>query len=156
MAMKPLDERLAEAERLRGDVTPRTFYRITRIIRESAVDCGEIERPAGRLPPELPPEVPKRGELSIAEIQSFIASYFDISIEDILSHRRAMRIQLPRQIAMYLTRAITSNSSTVIGQRFYRDHSTILHSVRKIERLIKRGESFAAEIAIIMEKLTEQ
>jgi hypothetical protein len=74
--------------------------------------------------------------ISVADIQRAVARRYRLRREDITSHRRTGRVIKPRQIAMFLAKALTTRSSLDIGRFFgNRDHSTILHGVRKIELL---------------------
>ncbi len=70
----------------------------------------------------------------IQRIQKIVSEYFQISVEDIRSKKRSSNISFPRQIAMYLCRVITGESFPKIGTEFGgKDHSTVMHSVEKIE-----------------------
>lgn len=86
----------------------------------------------------------------IQRIQRIVAEYFQISVEDIRSKKRSSNISFPRQIAMYLCRNLTSESFPRIGIEFGgKDHSTVMHSVDKIENEIKVNK----DLANIVEKL---
>ena len=86
----------------------------------------------------------------ITRIQRIVAEYFQISVEDIKSKKRAANITFPRQIAMYLCRNVTDESFPKIGMEFGgKDHSTVMHSVEKIEKEIKNNK----ELEKIIEKL---
>lgn len=86
----------------------------------------------------------------IQRIQKIVANYFQISIEDIRSKKRSSNISFPRQIAMYLCRTMTTESFPKIGIEFGgKDHSTVMHSVEKIENEIKENK----DLANIIEKL---
>ena len=77
---------------------------------------------------------PKR--VKIEDIQKLVATHFNVSRADILSSRRTANVVRPRQIAMYLSKALTLRSLPEIGRRFGgRDHTTVLHAVRKIDAL---------------------
>ncbi len=79
---------------------------------------------------------PKR--VKIEEIQKLVASHYNVTRADILSSRRTANVVRPRQIAMYLAKVLTPRSLPEIGRRFGgRDHTTVLHAVRKIEALAK-------------------
>ena len=85
---------------------------------------------------------PKR--VKIEEIQKLVASHYSVSRADILSSRRTATVVKPRQIAMYLSKALTLRSLPEIGRRFGgRDHTTVLHAVRKIEGLSAADSSCA-------------
>ncbi|TNE61515.1 MAG: chromosomal replication initiator protein DnaA [Alphaproteobacteria bacterium] len=80
-------------------------------------------------------------KLTIDEIQRAVADYFNLRLSEMLSERRARNIARPRQIAMYLAKQMTSRSLPEIGRRFGgRDHTTVMHAVRKIEDL-RRDDS---------------
>jgi chromosomal replication initiator protein len=86
----------------------------------------------------------------VQRIQKIVSEYFQISVEDIRSKKRSSNISFPRQIAMYLCRALTSESFPKIGTEFGgKDHSTVMHSVEKIENEIKVNK----DLANIIEKL---
>ncbi len=86
----------------------------------------------------------------IQRIQKIVSEYFQISVEDIRSKKRSSNISFPRQIAMYLCRVITSESFPKIGTEFGgKDHSTVMHSVEKIENEIKVNK----DLNNIIEKL---
>ena len=86
----------------------------------------------------------------IARIQKLVAEFFQINVEDIRSKKRSANIAFPRQVAMYLCRTMTSESSPKIGTEFGgKDHSTVMHSVEKIEKEIKVNP----DLANIIEKL---
>ncbi len=74
--------------------------------------------------------------LSITEIQRHVAEYFNVRLAELLSARRAVSIARPRQVAMYLSKQLTSASLPQIGRKFGgRDHTTVIHAVRRIEEL---------------------
>ena len=86
----------------------------------------------------------------ITRIQKIVAEYFQISVEDIRSKKRSSNISFPRQIAMYLCRTMTNESFPKIGTEFGgKDHTTVMHSVLKIEKEIKVNK----DLANIIEKL---
>ncbi len=86
----------------------------------------------------------------VHRIQKIVSEYFQISVEDIRSKKRSSNISFPRQIAMYLCRTMTSESFPKIGTEFGgKDHTTVMHSVEKIEKEIKVNK----DLANIIEKL---
>ncbi|MEM6666218.1 MAG: chromosomal replication initiator protein DnaA [Pseudomonadota bacterium] len=88
---------------------------------------------------------PKR--IKIEDIQRIVAQHFSVSKGDLLSARRNRSIVRPRQIAMYLSKVMTPRSLPEIGRRFGgRDHTTVLHAVRKIEGMINADATLAQEI----------
>jgi chromosomal replication initiator protein len=74
-----------------------------------------------------------RGQISVELIQKTVADYYKIKVADMGSKRRPANIALPRQVAMYLAKELTQKSLPDIGELFGgRDHTTVLHAVRKI------------------------
>ena len=83
----------------------------------------------------------------VHRIQKIVSEYFQISVEDIRSKKRSSNISFPRQIAMYLCRTMTSESFPKIGIEFGgKDHSTVMHSVEKIEQEIRENKDLANTI----------
>src|SRR5690606_39681627 len=77
---------------------------------------------------------PKR--VRIEDIQRIVARHYNVSKVELLSNRRTRTIVKPRQVAMYLAKVMTPRSLPEIGRRLGgRDHTTVLHAVRKIEGL---------------------
>jgi chromosomal replication initiator protein len=92
----------------------------------------------------------------IEEIQRIVARHYNVSRSDLLSSRRTANVVRPRQIAMYLAKTLTLRSLPEIGRRFGgRDHTTVLHAVRKIESLIGTDTALAAEIEALKSQLQE-
>lgn len=88
--------------------------------------------------------------IRIEDIQKVIASHYNVSKHDLLSARRTRAIVRPRQIAMYLAKTMTPRSYPEIGKRFGgRDHTTVLHAVRKVEELAAADEALAQEIELL-------
>lgn len=85
--------------------------------------------------------------ITIDEIQKAVSSHFDVKQLDLVSQRRAVAIARPRQIAMYLAKRLTTRSLPEIGRKFgNRDHSTVIHAVRRIEEL--RGTDSEIDTAV--------
>jgi chromosomal replication initiator protein len=77
-------------------------------------------------------------EVTIESIQKTICDYFNIKLGDLKAKRRTKNIAVPRQVAMYLARKYTSTSFPAIGSKFGgRDHSTVIHAAKTIEKKIK-------------------
>ena len=94
--------------------------------------------------------------IRIEDIQRIVARHFNVSKADLLSSRRTRTIVRPRQIAMYLAKMLTPRSLPEIGRRFGgRDHTTVLHAVRKIEELIAGDKALADEIEMLKRILDE-
>ena len=97
---------------------------------------------------------PKR--VKIEDIQKLVANHYNISRADILSSRRTATVVRPRQIAMYLAKALTLRSLPEIGRRFGgRDHTTVLHAVRKIENLCSSESALAEEVELFKRLLQD-
>src|SRR5918994_422217 len=97
---------------------------------------------------------PKR--VKIEDIQKLVASHYNVSRSDILSERRTAAVVKPRQIAMYLAKVLTLRSLPEIGRRFGgRDHTTVLHAVRKIEREIGEDSGLSEEVELLKRMLQE-
>lgn len=86
-------------------------------------------------------------EITVENIQKTICDYFNIKIGDLKAKRRTQNIALPRQVAMYLCRKHTETSFPAIGDKFGgRDHSTVIHASRTIERKIKEDPNMQSTI----------
>jgi chromosomal replication initiator protein len=97
---------------------------------------------------------PKR--VRVEEILKLVSAHFNVTRADLLSSRRTASVVRPRQIAMYLSKTLTLRSLPEIGRRFGgRDHTTVLHAVRKIEGLIGENSNLKEEIALLKRMLTE-
>ena len=90
---------------------------------------------------------------TIDEIQKKVAEYFNISVKEMQSSRRARNVARPRQIAMYLAKQLTSRSLPEIGRKFDRDHTTVMHAVRKVEELIIEDTSLAESVDALRRSL---
>ncbi|MFJ5487979.1 chromosomal replication initiator protein DnaA, partial [Hansschlegelia beijingensis] len=97
---------------------------------------------------------PKR--VKIEEIQRIVARHYQVSRADILSSRRTQTVVRPRQVAMYLAKQLTLRSLPEIGRRFGgRDHTTVLHAVRKIDDLVKTNSALSEEVELLKRMLLE-
>jgi chromosomal replication initiator protein len=100
------------------------------------------------------PQEPKR--VKIEDIQRVVARQYNVSRADLLSSRRTANVVRPRQVAMYLAKTLTLRSLPEIGRRFGgRDHTTVLHAVRKIENLVTTDTALAEEIELLKRQLQE-
>lgn len=85
--------------------------------------------------------------VSVEDIQKEVAKYYNIRIADLMSKKRTRTFSFPRQIAMYLSKELTTLSLPEIGERFGgKDHTTILYAHRKIEALRQEKEDFDEEL----------
>lgn len=92
------------------------------------------------------PEAP----LNVTRIQHAVCAFYQISKLDITSARREAKIVRPRQVAMYLSRIMTTRTFPDIGRFFGgRDHTTVIHAVRKITSLIESDKDFSDQIEAV-------
>jgi chromosomal replication initiator protein len=97
---------------------------------------------------------PKR--VKIEDIQKLVANHYSVSRADILSSRRTAVVVKPRQVAMFLAKTLTMRSLPEIGRRFGgRDHTTVLHAVRKIEALSANDGALRDELELLKRMLQE-
>jgi len=88
--------------------------------------------------------------VTIAQIQKKVADHFSIKISDLTSARRSRCVARPRQIAMYLCKILTAHSLAEIGRKFGgKDHTTVIHSVKRVEKLIQDDKEFESEVHAI-------
>ena len=87
---------------------------------------------------------------TIEEIQKKVADHYNIRLTDMHSPRRSRSVARPRQVAMYLAKFITSRSLPEIGRKFGgRDHTTVMHAVKKIEELKQADNNFSEDIELL-------
>ncbi|MCB4769032.1 chromosomal replication initiator protein DnaA [Ancylobacter sp. Lp-2] len=97
---------------------------------------------------------PKR--VRVDDILRVVAKHYNVTRADILSQRRTANVVKPRQIAMYLAKTLTLRSLPEIGRRFGgRDHTTVLHAVRKIEGLVGSDSVLAGEVEALKRLVSE-
>ncbi len=100
--------------------------------------------------------VEKNREISVEIIQKFVAEFFSIKISDLKSDKRLKTLVIPRQIAIYLCRELTKSSYPEIGEKFGgKDHSTIIHSFKKIARLISSDNELKNTVETLKRGLLE-
>ncbi len=88
--------------------------------------------------------------VTIEEIQKRVAQHFNVRVSDMHSARRARSVARPRQVAMYLAKQLTSRSLPEIGRKFGgRDHTTVMHAVRKIDELREQDNGFAEDVELL-------
>ena len=92
--------------------------------------------------------------INVESIQNTVAAYFNLNIHEMLSARRSRSLARPRQIAMYLAKQHTTNSLPDIGRKFSnRDHTTVIHAVKKIDELIKKDNEIRQSINEIKKRI---
>jgi chromosomal replication initiator protein len=92
--------------------------------------------------------------ITIEEIQKRVAEHYAIRLSDMHSARRARAVARPRQVAMYLAKQLTTRSLPEIGRKFGgRDHTTVMHAVKRIEQLRATDAGFAEDIDLLRRML---
>ena len=90
--------------------------------------------------------------VTIDQIQKFVSEFYQLKFGDLKSRNNAKSVAMPRQIAMYLCKALTNASLPEIGKSFGgKHHSTVIHSIRKIEELRRRDQDFNSQINTFIE-----
>ncbi len=93
--------------------------------------------------------------VTIEEIQKKVAEHYNVKLADMHSPRRARAVARPRQVAMYLAKQLTTRSLPEIGRKFGgRDHTTVIHAVRKIEEL-RGGDPTLSEDVELLKRLLQ-
>ena len=88
--------------------------------------------------------------ITIDEIQKKVSSYYNIKLDDLISSRRIRTFARPRQVAMYLSKKLTTRSLPEIGRKFGgRDHTTVMHAVKKIEELKLSDVNFNEDLELL-------
>jgi chromosomal replication initiator protein len=92
--------------------------------------------------------------VTIDEIQRKVAEHFNLRVADMYSERRARAVARPRQVAMFLAKSLTQRSLPEIGRKFGgRDHTTVMHAVKKVEELMASDHGFAEDIELLRRTL---
>lgn len=117
---------------------------------KSTESAGEAFLPLGYTPP--PFRFARMGKVN--QIKRIVAAHFGISVIEMDSRRRARAVSRPRQIAMFMAKTLTTYSLPDIGRRFGgKDHTTVIHAVRKVQELAKEDEAFRETLADIEAKI---
>lgn len=96
----------------------------------------------------------QKTSLSVENIQKIVSDFYKIKVAEMYSKRRPASIALPRQIAMYLAKELTQKSLPEIGDLFGgRDHTTVLHAIRKIQHLRQQNADLNREIHILEQQI---
>ena len=92
--------------------------------------------------------------ITIEEIQKRVAEHYNIKLVEMSSARRSRTVARPRQVAMYLAKQLTSRSLPEIGRKFGgRDHTTVMHAVKKIDELRELDQNFAEDVELLRRML---
>ena len=93
-------------------------------------------------------------KVTLDEIKRKVADHYNLRISDLISARRARQVARPRQVAMYLAKTLTAKSLPEIGRGFGgRDHTTVIHAVRKVESLAETDSQIAEDIELLRRML---
>ena len=93
-------------------------------------------------------------KVTVDQIQKAVSEHYGLKQADLISERRARAVARPRQVAMWLAKQITTRSLPDIGRRFGgRDHTTVLHGVRRIEALKAEDPVIARDVDVLLRKL---
>jgi chromosomal replication initiator protein len=173
LRLKILEARVAvaRAEEPHFDVSPTVLAFVARAIRSNGRDLeGAVNRLRAHYTPTGPSLTVETAEtairdlirthelkrVKIEDIQKLVASHYSVSRADILSSRRTAAVVKPRQVAMFLAKMLTLRSLPEIGRRFGgRDHTTVLHAVRKIEGLLQTDTILREELELLKRMLQE-
>lgn len=96
----------------------------------------------------------QRRQVSIDNIQKTVASYYGIKVSDLKSKSRKASIARPRQIAMSLAKQLTSLSLPDIGEAFERDHTTVIHAIKKIDEMKASDPKIREDVANLVTTLS--
>lgn len=92
--------------------------------------------------------------ITIEDIQKQVAAHYNIKLAEMHSARRSRAVARPRQVAMFLCKRLTSKSLPEIGRRFGgKDHTTVMHAVKKVEELCKMDHEFAQDVDLLTRML---
>ena len=95
-----------------------------------------------------------RRRITIQAIQKEVALHFDVRMADMTARGRKADIAFARQVAMYLSRTMTDHSLVEIGRAFGRDHGTIIHAVRKVEKRLEESKEVRQKLSILGGRLS--
>lgn len=163
--LEQLSQRLGSAQNPRSDVLHFLAERVPGSIRELEGAVNTLVASAGPrlgsltleeamalLQPNLKVAVERR--VTVDEIQKLVSDHFGLKQADLLSERRTRSVARPRQVAMWLCKQHTTRSYPDIGRRFGgRDHTTVLHAVKKVEELLQADDQIARDVEALTRKL---
>jgi chromosomal replication initiator protein len=127
---------------------------LTRVAGFAALMKGAIDIPTvERLLHDILQEE-AQNKVTIEKIQQKVADYYKLRLSDMVSKRRPANIAFPRQIAMYLSRMLTSHSLQEIGDAFGgRDHGTVIHACKTVENIMEQDDSVARAVDYLQKQL---
>jgi chromosomal replication initiator protein len=92
--------------------------------------------------------------ITIEQIQKFVADYYRLKLNELKSRNNSKSVAMPRQVAMYLCKLLTHSSLPEIGRSFGgKHHSTVIHSIKKVEDLRKKNREFDKQVANLIEQI---
>jgi chromosomal replication initiator protein len=92
--------------------------------------------------------------ITIEQIQKFVADYFHLKLNELKSRNNSKSVAMPRQVAMYLCKTLTHASLPEIGRSFGgKHHSTVIHSIKKVEDLRKKSGDFDKQVTNLIEQI---
>ena len=159
----------AKAEQLGALVQPEVFevlaHRITSNVRELEGALNRVVHQATLLRRPVSIEMAQdvlsdllrsnERRVTIEEIQRAVVEHFQLKMSDMQSSRSARAVARPRQVAMYLAKQLTPRSLPEIGKKFGgRDHTTVMHAVKQIEKLCEADRSLADDVAALKRRLS--
>lgn len=122
----------------------------TYLVKAANLPSGPAEAP----PPLRPARLPWGSPRSLLVIVKAVSDHYGVDVAEVVSKRRQERVVKPRQIAMMLCKQMTPHSYPSIGRAFGgKDHTTVIHAVRKYERLIRDDPALTEEVALIKHAL---
>jgi chromosomal replication initiator protein len=90
--------------------------------------------------------------VTIEQIQKYIADYYQLKLTELKSRNNSKSVAMPRQVAMYLCKSLTHASLPEIGRSFGgKHHSTVIHSIKKVEELRKKNSDFDKQVANLLD-----
>jgi chromosomal replication initiator protein len=158
----------SKAEQVDVDVPARVIEflasRITSNVRELEGALNRIVHQAGltgrpvsiEMAQEILKDVLRAADrrVTIEEVQKVVVEHFAIRLADMSSSRRSRAVARPRQVAMYLAKMLTPRSLPEIGKKFgNRDHTTVMHAVRQIEKLTAEDRGLADDVEQLKRRL---
>lgn len=146
-----------QAEDVTGGESP-TTYQLTGEAVPSPIDEVPAPALAGRSTGRAWGRARVGGSVSPSHLQLLAvwetAEHYGIAVEVLLGRTRMARIAEARHVAMYLCRRATGASLPAIGRRFGRDHTAVLHAVRRIEQAIESGDRIGDEVLAVLQRMT--
>lgn len=129
-----------------------------RAIKSTTSEKVDIAPPAAESPPTITePTVESEDQPTlvpfIIDVMRVVARRYRLSVLDLKSERRKAHVVRPRQLGMYVAYKVTMHSTPRIGRAFHRDHTTVLHAIRKIGSMVESDPAIAAEVEEIIAEI---